>query len=305
MSATVIIPVYNPDRNIKFLIESLFKQTEKLKIFIIDSGNDHKWRDEITASENLKIVSIPSGSFNHGRTRNLAVELSQERSIIIFMTQDTMPVAADSLEKLIKPIKKGECDATYGRQIADLKVSFDDYIDRNINYPQYDIIKDKNTQSVLGIKTYFFSNAFSAVSRKSFEAAGGFPDNTIMNEDMLLSFRIIQNGGRILYVSEAEVHHTHAFGLDKLFKRYFDHGVFFTNESQTFKGLKKGSQGIRVVIMQIKFAKKIKKIKLIPGILLRSAVKLMAFHIGRNHRLISVGLKKKLSLHSKYWESNA
>ncbi len=79
----------------------------------------------------------------------------------------------------------------------------------------------------MGIKTFFFSNVFSAIRRKEFEEIGGFPENVIMFEDMLFAAKLIERGYKIAYVPEAKVIHSHDYSLVQQFRRYYQAGVSF------------------------------------------------------------------------------
>ena len=53
----------------------------------------------------------------------------------------------------------------------------------------------------------------------------------IISEDMYLAYKIIINGYKIKYCADSVVTHSHEFTCKQLFNRYFDTGVFFTDNN--------------------------------------------------------------------------
>ena len=51
------------------------------------------------------------------------------------------------------------------------------------------------------------------------------------NEDMYIAYKLITNGYKIKYCADSVVEHSHKFKLKQLYKRYYDTGVFFKQNS--------------------------------------------------------------------------
>ena len=210
---------------------------------------------------NVKLISIEKKDFNHGATRNIAA-LHAEGDIIIFMTQDALPLDEFCIENLIKPLEVDSIAAVYGRQIPREDAIPTEKFARLYNYPEEPIIKGREQVEEMGIKTFFFSNVFSAIRRKEFEEIGGFPENVIMFEDMLFAAKLIERGYRIAYVPEAKVIHSHDYSLVQQFRRYYQAGVSFQRNPWFMRYAGSNKEGITFLKEEIKFLFKRKEISM-------------------------------------------
>ncbi|MOA49123.1 hypothetical protein D3C78_1719720 [compost metagenome] len=87
------------------------------------------------------------------------------------------------------------------------------------------------------------------------------------------------------------------------FRRYFDMGVFHAREPwirERFGGA--GGEGLRYVKSELKFLG-LSRLHLWPSAILRNACKLLAYKLGQKEGSMSVGLKKKLGMYKRYWDS--
>lgn len=82
---------------------------------------------------------------------------------------------------------------------------------RNFNYSSKSIVKSKADIEKFGIKTVFMSNSFAAYRRSVFEELSGFPEHTILAEDMFMAAKMIQAGYKVAYCAEAVVRHSHNY----------------------------------------------------------------------------------------------
>ncbi len=112
---SVIIPTYKAGISINKLLTSLKRQTVNTELIVIDSSSPDDTVD-IAASSGAHVLVIKQQEFNHGGTRNLGA-LHSHGDIIIFMTQDALPLDQFCIENLIKPLEVDSIAAVYGRQI--------------------------------------------------------------------------------------------------------------------------------------------------------------------------------------------
>ena len=82
----------------------------------------------------------------------------------------------------------------------------------------HDIIKSKDTLDLYGIKNYFMSNVCAIYDFKYFKQNNGFTENIILNEDTYFAYKIINDGYKVLYNSNALVYHSHNYSYIKQFK---------------------------------------------------------------------------------------
>lgn len=301
MNISIIIPTLNAQQTIIQLVNSLNKQElAPYEILILDSSSKDK-TVEIAASMGCTTEVIKKSNFNHGGTRNLGVTMTSG-DVIVFMTQDAVPINSTFLTNLVKPLKIPDIAASFGRQLAKPDAIPPEKFTRGFNYPSYSIIKGKDDISKLGIKTFFFSDVCSAVRRKEFEEVGCFLDNVIMNEDMLLAATLILHGYKVAYAADAEVLHSHNYSAKQQFKRNFDIGVSLSMNSWLLKYAKAEGEGLKLVKEQFKYLVKNREYKWIPYTFGLNIAKYSGYKLGMLHDKLPVELRKKFSMHSFFWD---
>ena len=71
------------------------------------------------------------------------------------------------------------------------------------------------------------------------------------NEDMYIAYKLINNDYKIKYCADSIVYHSHKFKLKKLYKRYYDTGVFFKQNNYLDKyGTNKTGGGLAIYILK-------------------------------------------------------
>jgi rhamnosyltransferase len=288
---SVVIPTFNAGKYIRKLLSLIKSQTIRCEVIVIDSSSTDS-TVAISESCGAKIISIKKEDFNHGRTRNLAA-LQTKGEIIVFLTQDVLPCKENSIELLIKPLKNPEIAACYGRQIPDENAIPTEKFARYFNYPETPITKGLDNIQEYGIKTFFFSNAFSAIKRKEFETIGGFPEEVIMFEDMLFAVRLIMKGYKIAYVPEARIIHSHNFTWSEQFERYFEAGVSFKNNPLFLKYAKADKEGGKFLKNEIMYLLHNKSYYWIIYALVESFFKYSGYILGINYDKLPFCFTKK------------
>lgn len=279
MKIDIICPLYNAENYIDGLHESLKMQENVLinKIkYIITKGKD-KTEEKVKKLNCIYEIIDPS-EFSHSLTREKAA-YDSNADIIVFVTQDIVIKRKDWLENLIKPIKEGKVVACYSRQICDNN-SIEKYT-REYNYPIESRIVSKEDIKELGLKTFFFSDASSAISREIFVKLNGYDNKKlIISEDMYIAYKLIMNGYKIKYCAESEVIHSHDFTLKQQYKRYHDTGKFL-KENDYLNKYKVNKAGGKLAIYILKRALKEKNIKVLLKYLPNMAVRFIGMKMGR------------------------
>jgi rhamnosyltransferase len=303
MKLSIIIPTYNPGILIRNIFETIKSYSQRLdsEIIIIDSSSTDGSLDFLE-KENVKVIRIPKSEFNHGGTRNKAAHLAKG-DILVYLTQDAIPVDSHSIEKLIKPlVEDTKIGMAYGRQLPHANADFFGAFARNFNYPEESQIKTLKDVNKLGIKTVFVSNSFAAYRKEYLMEVGGFPTNTILSEDTYVAARMLKKGWAIAYVAEAQVYHSHNYTIIEEFKRYFDIGVFYGREKWILKEFAQAEgEGAKFVLEQLRAIIKEKKYYLIPSFFARNAMKFLGYRLGIYEKIIPLSMKKKISMHKQFW----
>lgn len=230
MNIDIICPLYNAEKDIEGLHKSLLKQ-KNVKIneikYVLTESKDNT--EEKLKKLNINFKKIKKEEFSHGLTRENEA-FGSKADIIVFITQDVKIIRDDWLYNLTKDIANGEVDACYSRQLCDNN-TIEKYT-RESNYPKESKIVSKEDIEKLGLKTFFFSDASSAIKRETFVKLNGYDHKKlIINEDMYIAYKLITNGYKIKYCADSEVIHSHVFTLKQYYDRYKDTGKFFKENS--------------------------------------------------------------------------
>jgi rhamnosyltransferase len=277
MSVDIICPLYNAENYVENLqnaieMQNTYEDVKNIR-YIITKGNDNT--EELVSKiskYNNKVVFkiIEPKEFSHSLTREKEA-FKCESDILVFITQDIFIEKCDWLNNLVRPIINNEADATYSRQICNDKKTIE-YYTRKKNYPLESKIKTKNDIQTLGINTFFYSDASSAIKRDVFIKINGYDGKRLpTNEDMYIAHKLITNGYKIKYCADSQVVHSHRFTLKETFKRYKLYGQFLKQESQiNIKSTEAGSSLAKFIIINSLKDKNIYVlIKFVPDMLAR------------------------------------
>lgn len=302
MKAYIAIPVYNGGNIWKQAAEriSTYIPNDTL-VEVVDSGS----KDDSVAIANkygFNVSHINSSDFNHGGTRNFLVNLHKnDYDIVIFMTQDAIPEPG-FYEKIIDVFNNPLVSCAYGRQLPHHNANPISQHARYFNYPQSKYIASNTDMPKMGLKTVFNSNSFAAYRISTFIELEGFPDSTILSEDMYFAAKSVMAGYSVAYVSDAIVRHSHNYSTWEEFKRYFDIGVFQTDESwirQNFGGA--GGEGKKFLLSEFRYLLKNNSMYL-PVSVIHNFSKILGYKLGQNYKKLPIGFVKKLSMHKRFWE---
>ena len=230
MNVEIICPLYNAENYIKELDKS-FKTQKNVNIkkisYILTKCKDNT---ELILNElNAQYSVVEPEEFSHSLSRE-QIAMKSNADILVFVTQDVEIRNEEWLEKLILPIKNGEVEATFSRQLT--KFDNIEKYTREKNYPEKSYIVSQDDLKEKGLQTFFFSDASSAIKTNIFKNLKGYDGKKLpTNEDMYIAYKLITNGYRIKYCSDSIVYHSHKFTLKQLYKRYYDTGKFFAQNS--------------------------------------------------------------------------
>lgn len=284
------------------MLDSLESQSVKFDTVIVDSGSNDGTQ-EIARKRADRFTLIAPAEFNHGGTRQLMVDKNPEYDIYIYLTQDACLVDNDAIQRILEPFADSDVAAVCGRQLPHLDATPLAQHARTFSYPGSVEVKTLADVPRLGIKVAFMSNSFAAYRKEALKAVGGFPVHVIFAEDMYVAAKILLAGWKVAYAGNALCRHSHNYSIIEEFRRYFDMGVFHARESwirENFGGA--GGEGMRYVKSELQFLG-FKRLHLWPTALVRNAVKLAAYKAGRQEVKLPIGIKRKLGMHRRYWDS--
>ncbi len=249
MKVEIICPLYNAATCVLKLHESLLaqKDVEIGKIsYVLTESKDNT---EVILKENsIPYALIKKEEFSHSLTRE-NVALQSENEILVFISQDIEIVDEHWLYSLVTPIINAEAVACYSRQIS--KYNNIEKYTREKNYPEVSSIVSKNDIEKLGLRTFFFSDASSAVKTSVFKELNGYDQKDLpISEDMYLAYKIIMAGYKIKYCADSIVYHSHKFTLKQLYCRYYLSGKFMAQNEylDQYKTVKSGKELAKYVL---------------------------------------------------------
>jgi len=300
-NTALVVPTLNAGDGFVEWLAALKTQTVcPRRLLLVDSASTDG-TPRLAAQAGFELVRIERADFNHGGTRQMAVDRLADCELIVFMTQDAVLASPTSLEVLLKAMKDERVGAAYGRQLPRPRCDAIEAHSRLFNYPTASHRRDRGDISRFGIKTSFLSNSFAVWRRSALLEIGGFPNYLIQNEDAWAASRLIQAGWKIAYSSNAAVYHSHRYGVLQEFRRYFDIGVFHARERWIRDSFgQAGNEGRRFVRSEIWHLFRKSPVS-IPAALVRAGLKLIGYKLGNMQHRLPPKLRLLLSMNKGYW----
>lgn len=284
---SIILLIKNGGRRLELLMESLERQkfSGSFEIIAIDSGSKDGSL-EILEKYNTRIFRIKPEEFHHSRTRNLGAEKSKGE-VLVYLTQDALPINNDLLEKLVNPLKDPEVAVSYGRQIANPDAADVNKFFYSYFYPDEKKVLSKevaNNPKKFYINYIYVSDVCSAIKKEVWDEVR-FTDDVPMSEDKDFALKVLKTGYGIVYEPEATVYHSHDYSLHSLFKRRFQDGSAFSNialegESGFF------GRGFKFVTEEMKFLVREKNFLGIPYAIIYNFIDFLGFFLGKHEKYI-------------------
>ena len=212
MKVSVCITVYNEERSISKLVESLLRQSKKPdEIVIVDGGSGDKTVEIIRHFQKKdKRIKLLIEKCSRSRGRNLAVELA--KNDIIAMTDAGCVPKRNWLENITEPFKHKEVDIVagfYTMKVSDsLQKALSVFL--GIHPKDFDINFLPSTRSV-------------AFTKQAWEKISGFLENLEDTaEDTVFNYKALKLGLNISRMKNARVEwempKTFSDGIIKIYK---------------------------------------------------------------------------------------
>ncbi len=220
----------NNETNLRQSLPVILKECKKENITALVTESEDKTKDMLL-SNGIRTADIRKEEFGHGRTRNLSLKYS-DADIFVFLNGDAVPLTG-WLGALIAGIRN--CDAAFSRQIPD--ESCDPLrITDLVNHHFFRLTRKTVISRENGLPVAF--DTVSCAIRRERLAALPFPD-VPFGEDYLWAERLVRENGRIAYVPESVVIHSHSIYRSAvlLIRRHFEEGRLKSHHRDKF-GLK-------------------------------------------------------------------
>jgi rhamnosyltransferase len=304
MKLHLFIPTLNAGPKWKEVLAGVAMQDYPISKFIVIESGSTDDTLELISSEDIEFIHIDRKDFDHGGTRQLAVEKFADADIYLFLTQDAILATPESIRIMVEALENNsELGMVYGRQLPHRNAELLESHARLFNYPPISKVKSMEDADRLGIRTISCSNSFAAYRKSAFFEAGGFPSGSILGEDVLIAGKMLLKGWKMAYLSDAKVYHSHDYSAQEEFKRYFDIGVFHANNEWIFKHFGRAeSEGFNFLKSELSYTARNNPF-LIPKSMLATLAKWLGYKFGLKFHLFPIVLRKKFSMTKAYWKN--
>jgi glycosyltransferase involved in cell wall biosynthesis len=238
VTVTVVIPTYNAGASFAAVLDRVLAQSGPYRhdVLCVDSGSSDETLGLIEKRNGMRLVQVAKNDFNHGRTRNFAIE-NTDSDYIVFLTQDALPTDELWLFNLVGLLRAAPSAAlAFGRHFAYpsaspfVKRDIDAHFDRFKNGPiivNRDTARDRfdNADPEWLDFLRFSSDNNSCIVRQVWES---LPLPSInFGEDQLWAWNIITAGYSKVYVDNAAVYHSHDYDVEQTRRRARTEAGFF------------------------------------------------------------------------------
>lgn len=305
MKTNLFIPTYNAGKLWPSVLESIASQTARFNHkVIIDSGST----DDTLAMDlvrGFEIIKIDKSKFDHGGTRQLAIKTFDDADVFVFLTQDAILADPDSIAKMILKLEENPLlGMVYGRQLPHIGAKELESHARVFNYPAHSQVRSLQDAGKYGIKTISCSNSFAAYKKLAFVDVGGFPKGLILGEDVIIAGKMLLNGWQMAYHAESAVYHSHNYSIKEEFNRYFDIGVFHSDNSWIFEKFGRAeSEGLKYLKSELSYLFK-NNLWVLPKSGLSIMAKWLGYKAGLLHDHFPNKINRFLSMNPNFWDKH-
>jgi len=218
---SIIVPVYNGEKNIAECIESLLNldyPREKLEIIIVDNNSKDRTKEIIEKYEVKYLFEARRGQFY---ARNTGIENSKGE--LLAFTDSDCVVDKNWLKYLVRNFTHEEIGGVGGKVVAYKPASI---------VEKYSAMFVLNQENNINEKMPYIITANAAYRRSVFEDVGLFDGAQFSGGDVDMGWRVVWGGYKLVYEPNAIVYHKHRtslfHSLFQLFKQFFRYGVWHT-----------------------------------------------------------------------------
>lgn len=299
----IIVPVRNGGARWREAAAALRKSLPDPSLVVVVDSTSNDGSDRVTADQGFELVRIHPRTFNHGGTRQAAVEqFCHGKQFVIFLTQDAIVEGTESLTALLRSFSDPGIGAAYGRQLPHHDARpFERHFTR-FNYPAVSAVKKLADAPRLGIKTAYLSNSFAAYRLRALRECGGFSSQLILGEDTQVAFQMLISDWAIGYCAEAVVRHSHDYSIIEEMQRYFDFGVLHAQLPDMMRRLGAAEgEGMRFAWSETRFMSGVAP-WLLPQVAIRNAAKYVGYRLGLRFQWLPNSVRRGLSMTKGYWD---
>ncbi len=221
---TLVVAMRNEERHIARCVESLLAQdypVDRLEVLFMDGQSTDNTRDIV--GDLIRARVLFSVADNPGRIQSIAWNLGIERARgkVIGIVSGHSELAPDYVSQAIETLLRTEADLVGGPARAESESVVGEAIAMAMSTPfgvggaEFRYAKEERV-----VDTVFMGVCWRAL----YERVGGFDTEMVRNQDDELSYRILENGGRIVCNPRIKSVYRNRATLKSLWTQYFDYG---------------------------------------------------------------------------------
>lgn len=225
VSVSFVIPVLNGAADLEKLLPALAAQEQlgKTEILVVDSGSADGSAG-LVRRQGARVIEIAPEQFSHSFARNLGAE-EATGEIVVFLTQDALPVGHRWARRLIEPIAAKKAVAATGMQVprdgADLFETLALWV--HARFVEFQdggrIARWPDDPSPEAIDRNAHLDDVNCAIRRDVLLRHRYRGGII--EDFDLGVRLLRDGHAIAFLSSAQVLHSHDRPAFYTFRRNF------------------------------------------------------------------------------------
>jgi rhamnosyltransferase len=302
--ARIIVPVRNGGERWCEAASALHRAIPTSGIVAVVDSSSTDGSDRVAADLGFDLERIDPRKFNHGRTRQVAVDsFCQGKQFVIFLTQDAVIEGPDSLTSLLAAFSQPKVGAAYGRQLPHRNARPFARHSALYLYPPAGGVRTRADAARLGIRAAYMSNSFAAYRLRALYECGGFPSSLILGEDTYLSLNMLMGGWAVSYRADALVRHSHDYTITEEARRYFDFGVFHAQLPELLREFgQPEAEGVRFLKSETRYMAS-NAPWCLPEVVLRNTAKYLSYRLGRMFKRLPNSLRRRLSMTERFWDS--
>lgn len=196
---SVIIPIYNQEKNLKRCLDSVVKQTYKnLEVILIDDGSTDDSFEicrDYAGRYGWNVLHIANGGVSNAR--NIGLDKSSGKYVMFIDSDDY--ISENYIEALYAVVKNGDCDIAYSKYV-EVKNGNTKEIDEQIIKNQ---IIDVSRQFDYG-KSYMLRHVHSSIYSRNLIGDTRFREDIHVGEDAYFVSQIITKSNyQVGYTTES------------------------------------------------------------------------------------------------------
>lgn len=208
MKVSVVLTVFNEERNIADLLDGLVTQEGPLEIIAVDArSKDRTWAILQEYAKRYQTVKPLIKAGKRGRSRNHGIAMATG-DVVAFIDGDC--IANPFWLKEMREAMQAGADIVAGKTISMGLRAWEELDRVELNYKGFDLS---------------FPSCNLAFRKEILNQIGGFDDWFITAEDIDLNFRAVKKGYKLTYNPKAIVYHRLKSTLYGFFKQAFWNGA--------------------------------------------------------------------------------